>query len=359
MTGRGIDQILPQPGDPRLHEPLVHDARQYVELAERANGPIARPVDYAYVWGDALSQWDELAPDARIVNLETSITTSNDYWPGKEVHYRMNPANIACLVHARLSCCALANNHVLDWGYGGLAETVHTLAGAGIGLAGAGSNCELAQSPAVLALPGKGRVVVFSFGSLTSGIPPAWAASKRRAGVNLLAEFSDREVAAIQQRVAQVKQANDVIVASIHWGPNWGFEISPAQREFAHRLIDDAGVGLIHGHSSHHVQGIEVYRGRLILYGCGDFLDDYEGIGGYQMYRDDLGIMYFATLECGSAQLMRLLLVPTRIRRMRVERARGEDALWLRDTLDRESQPLGVRVRQTDQGRLEALWTDL
>jgi len=47
-------------------------------------------------------------------------------------------------------------------------------------------------------------------------------------------------------------------------------------------------VDIVHGHSSHHVKGIEVHRGKLILYGCGDFIDDYEGIKGYEAFRDDL-----------------------------------------------------------------------
>ena len=83
MTGRGVDQILPHPGDPRLREPVVRDARDYVALAERMNGPISRPVEITWPWGDALEVLDDCAPDARVVNLETSITTSDDFAPGQ------------------------------------------------------------------------------------------------------------------------------------------------------------------------------------------------------------------------------------------------------------------------------------
>jgi poly-gamma-glutamate synthesis protein (capsule biosynthesis protein) len=79
MTGRGIDQILPHPGDPRLHVPIVDDVRDYVALAEHLNGPIPRPVEVAWPWGDALDIVDDLAPDVRVINLETSITTSDDF----------------------------------------------------------------------------------------------------------------------------------------------------------------------------------------------------------------------------------------------------------------------------------------
>jgi poly-gamma-glutamate synthesis protein (capsule biosynthesis protein) len=354
MTGRGIDQILAHPGDPTLHEPFVRDARVYVELAQKAHGPFARPVDDAYVWGDALEELPRA--DVRIANLETSVTTSSEFWPGKEVHYRMNPQNIGCLVAAKVDCWALANNHIVDWGRAGLSETLQTLQAAGVKHTGAGMNRPQAAAPATLEVPGKGRVVVFSFGSVTSGIPYAWAATEHRAGVNLLAEMSNDEVRRIEQDVTKAKRPGDIVIASIHWGPNWGYEVSEARRKFAHRLIDSAGVDLIHGHSSHHVLGIEVYRGHLILYGCGDFLNDYEGISGYEEYRGDLGLIYSAGIDPSSGELRRLRIVSTQVRRMRVGRADAEGTGWLRETLSRESQKYGVDVEGTECGALELKW---
>jgi len=105
MTGRGIDQILAVPGDPTLDEPWVKDARDYVALAERANGPIPRGADPAYVWGEALAILDEERPDARIVNLETAMTTSDERAP-KGINYRMHPANAGCLAAARIDWAA-------------------------------------------------------------------------------------------------------------------------------------------------------------------------------------------------------------------------------------------------------------
>ena len=123
MTGRGVDQIMPHPGNPQLREAYITEATGYVALAEAVNGPIPRPVDPAWPWGDALALLDGLAPDVRLINLETSVTVSGEFAPGKAVHYRMSPANIACLTVARPDVCALANNHVLDFGQNGLAET--------------------------------------------------------------------------------------------------------------------------------------------------------------------------------------------------------------------------------------------
>ncbi len=344
MTGRGVDQVLPHPGDPRLHESYVQTASAYVALAEKANGPIERPVSFAYIWGDALEVLRQRAPDVRLINLETSITASGEHWPSKEVHYRMHPGNIACLSEAGVQVCALANNHVLDWGYTGLAETMETLRAAGLRGVGAGSNLRDAAAPAVVDVPTKGRVVVFSYGLTTSGIPLDWAASDTQAGMNLLPDLSDAAVRRVRQQVGRVKQPGDIVVASIHWGANWGYDVPQSQRAFAHRLVDEARVDVIHGHSSHHVKALEVYRDKLILYGCGDFLNDYEGIGGHEAYRADLALMHFVRVNPSTGTLLGLELVPMQIRRFQARRASRADAVWLRDTLNRVGKAFGTRL---------------
>ena len=107
---------------------------------------------------------------------------------------------------------------------------------------------------------------------------------------------------------------------SIHWGGNWGYQIAPAQVKFAHKLVDEAGVDIIHGHSSHHVKGIEVYKGKLIIYGSGDFLNDYEGIGGYEHFRSELSLMYFVSVEPSTGKIVQLQMTPTRIKHFKVNR---------------------------------------
>ena len=101
MTGRGIDQILPHPGHPRIHERYLKNAGDYVRIAEQVNGLIPRPVAFDYIWGDALIEFRQHDPDLRIINLETAVTTSDTYWPGKGINYRMHPENISCLTAAR------------------------------------------------------------------------------------------------------------------------------------------------------------------------------------------------------------------------------------------------------------------
>ena len=251
MTGRGIDQLLPDPCPPILYESCARSAEDYVELAEESCGRIARPVSLAYPWGDALSELDAVKPDARIVNLETALTRSDEAWPGKGIHYRMSPENARMLAVAGIDCCTLANDHVLDW----------------------------------------------------------------------------------------------------------GFEVSREQRAFARGLVETADVDVVHGHSSHHVKGIEVHKGRPILYGCGDFLNDYEGIHGHEVFRGDLGLLYFVTLDPARGGLARLLVTPTRIERFQVRRALAEDARWLADTLNREGCPIATSVVPAGEGRLELQWS--
>jgi len=351
MTGRGIDQVMAHPCPPTLYEGYVQSALDYVHLAEAANGPVPRGVDRSYVWGAALGELARAEPDLRIVNLETSITRSEDFAP-KGINYRMSPENADCLMAAQIDCCVLANNHVLDWGRAGLLDTLATLRRLRIKASGAGGDLATASSPAVFEVAGKGRVLVFSYASVTSGTPTDWAATPDVPGVNLLPEFSEAGAALACEQITRVRQPDDVVVVSIHWGPNWGHDVPGWQRRFAHTLIDKAEVSIVYGHSSHHAKAMEIYRDRLILYGCGDFLNDYEGIEGHDEYRDDLAVMYFADIDPTNRDVVDLELVPLQIKQFHLVRPSQDDDRWLAETLDRESQKFGLSVAPLSNGRI-------
>jgi len=351
MTGRGVDQILARPSAPDLHEPFVTDAHEYVRLAEQASGPVPRGVAFDYIWGDALGEWERVAPGARVVNLETSITRSDGYERGKGIHYRMHPDNIGCLGAAHVDVCVLANNHVLDYGREGLVETMQTLDRAHIQAAGAGNNRDGAMRPVVHALPGGEHLIVGACAHESSGVPSHWAALAEEPGVHLLPDLNDDTAAAVAANVARHKLPGEVTVLSIHWGDNWGYEVPRQHITFAHRLVE-GGVDIVYGHSSHHVRPIEIYRERLILYGCGDFIDDYEGIGGYGEYRDDLVLMFFPSVNPATGQLVTLRMTPMQIRKIRLNHASAADARWLCDTLNRISRSSGVRVELMSDGAL-------
>jgi poly-gamma-glutamate capsule biosynthesis protein CapA/YwtB (metallophosphatase superfamily) len=291
-----------------------------------------------------------------IINLETSITTSDDYWKYKDIHYRMNPKNIPCITAAGIDCCVLANNHVLDWGYKGLTETLQTLENVNLKITGAGRNAEEAEAPAVMKIEGKGRVIVFSFGMASSGVTSDWAARIDRPGVNLLPDVSSESVAHIREAVQAVKRDRDIVIASIHWGGNWGYDIPHAHIQFAHELLDSADIDIIHGHSSHHPIGIEIYNNKPIIYGCGDFLNDYEGISGYEEFRDDLTLMYFVRMAPVTGKLVSLELVPMQIQRFRLHSASDLDVQWLHNTLNRECRKFNNSVELTDENTLIVSW---
>jgi poly-gamma-glutamate synthesis protein (capsule biosynthesis protein) len=234
---------------------------------------------------------------------------------------------------------------MLDWSREGLAETLRTLHGAGMHTAGAGADAAAAWAPAALPLPGgAGRVLVFACATESSGVPADWAATDRYSGVALLPDLSEASARRLAAGVASERRAGEPVVVSIHWGANWGETIPAAHRDFAHRLIELGAADVVHGHSSHHPLAAEVYRGRLVLYGCGDLINDYEGIGPHGDLRSDVGCLYFATLEAQGGALQRLEIVPMQIRRLRLEAADAQARLWVERLFNRGGQALGTQV---------------
>jgi poly-gamma-glutamate synthesis protein (capsule biosynthesis protein) len=352
MTGRGVDQIFARPSAPEIHEPFVRDAREYVRLAEQISGPVPHGVAPDYIWGDAIAEWERMAPVVRVVNLETAVTRTGEY-ELKGINYRMHPDNIGCLTAARLDICTLANNHVLDYGRAGLSETLQTLERVHIQAAGAGRNHEEAVRPIIHALPGGRHLIVAACAHESSGVPDHWAALTEEPGVYLLPDLRDQTADDVATHVARHKLRDDIAILSIHWGDTWGFDVPRQYINFAHRLIE-GGIDLVYGHSSHHVRPIEIYRDRLILYGCGDFINDYEGISGYEGYRDDLALMYFPSFG-PQAGLQRLEMTPMQIRRMRLNRASQDDIRWLWRTVNEISRTFGTGVTMTEHSSL--CWT--
>lgn len=123
-------------------------------------------------------------------------------------------------------------------------------------------------------------------------------------------------------------------------------------RRFAHDLIDRARVDVIHDHSSHHSLAIEVYADKPILYGCGDFINDYEGITGHEAFRPDLTLAYLVELDDNSHRLRSVEMVPFRLHKFRLVRASKADVAWLCETLDRECGRFGRHILPGRQNTL-------
>lgn len=355
MPARGIDQILPFSVDSILYESYVKDARDYVKLAERKNGSILKPVSYNYIWGDAIKIWEKMLPEVKIINLETSITTHNKPWAGKGINYRMHPKNVAILTNAKIDYCSLANNHTLDWERQGLIETVETLKNSNIAFSGAGRNIEEASKPIIIPIK-NGRIIIFSFGAESSGIPKLWAAKQQLSGLNILPNNIDVLINLIKNQLEAIKKKNDIVVFSVHWGGNWGYNIPSNHKRIAHEIIDNAGIDIVLGHSSHHPMGIEVYKNKLIIYGAGDFINDYEGIQSHGEYKGELSLMYFPSINITNGQLISLKVFPMEIKKFKLNNASKPDVIWLKNILNKEGKKLNTQVKLNDDNSMDLKW---
>ena len=318
MIGRGIDAIFPHHADGRLYEGYVHHANQYVELAERINGPISRSdikmLGSSYIWGDILEDITKSPPHCFVVNLETALTLSQDPYP-KGINYKCHPHNVDFLKIAGIDIATIANNHVLDWKEKGLIETLDTLKMANILYAGAGKNSNEAKKPAVKSIEVDGlegglQACVIAIGLPSAGVPKEWDSEYTGGyGVHYIDRLDNITAAQVMDRFDLPDNAfagsKQIKVVSIHWGPNWQWGIPSDHRSFAHSLVNQ-GADVVVGHSSHHIKGMEVYKGKFISYGLGDFLNDYEGIvgQGYEAFRDDLSCLYLPKLDAQSGNVI-------------------------------------------------------
>ncbi|CCF20809.1 conserved protein of unknown function [Pseudorhizobium banfieldiae] len=262
----------------------------------------------------------------------------------------MHPANVPCLTAARIDCCVLANNHIADWGLEGLSQTLRHLADVGVATVGAGDDDQAARRPALLSTAAGRRLMVFAIACPSAGVPRRWAATPQRPGVHLLNDFSRASVKRVLDQISNLRRNDDVVVVSIHWGPNWGYDIPAGHVEFAHALIDEADVNVVHGHSSHHPMGLEIYRNRLILFGCGDFINDYEGLPGYEEMRPELALGSVMDIDERGDLLRGVQMLPFRRKKFRLQRASQQEADWQVDVMSRES--VGCRISLDDDGIL-------
>ena len=293
---------------------------------------------YLYPWGDMLSILR--STHLNLVNLETTLTHSNKKTP-KTFNFRASPDRVRSLLEARIKICNLANNHILDFGVGGMRETMAALEQAGIAHVGAGVSSEQARAPVILDLGG------ITLGVLgCTGNEPLWGAESTRPGTYFVSVLEPED---LESRVKEVASKVDVLILSIHWGPNMRREPPQSFVRFAHRLVE-AGVDIFHGHSAHIPQGIEVYRGGIIFYDNGDFVDDYRVTPGL---RNDQS--FFSLVRAGPTGLRSVQLIPTLISDMQVNHARGKDYREIVDRIKRLSEVFGTEVIE----RQAKVWVSL
>ena len=287
-------------------------------------------------WGDVMPLLD--AADLRIINLECAITDNEQPWTRtpKVFHFRAQPSATETLRRARIDACSLANNHTLDFEERGLLDTLEHLDAAGIRRAGAGRNREEAADPAILTVPADDtrRVALLAF---TDNEPP-FAAGADRPGTNYLpVSLSPDVLRRVERAVSYVRQKGvDTVIFSNHWGPNMVQRPREIFRRFA-RAVVDRGVDIYYGHSAHVFQGVEIYRGKPILYDTGDFIDDYAVD---PKMRNDWSFLFQITVEAGRFE--RLDLTPVKLSYARVDLATGGERETILDRMERLAAEMGT-----------------
>lgn len=288
------------------------------------------------VWGSA-HEW-LTALDGCFANLECCLSTRGEEWTRtrRPFHFRADPDwAIPALQAAEIDWVCLANNHLLDYETVALRDTIAALDGGGIAHAGAGSDKATARAPTVV-----------SVGDLTVGLfaltdnTPEYAAQRDEPGV----AWSDMALEGGEgpNRVAETLQTlfarkPDLVVASVHSGPNMVAQPADQYVRFGHWLVDQ-GVDLVHGHSAHNVQGVERYGEGLLLHDCGDFVDDYAVD---QRLRNDRGFLFELTVAA-TGNIEQLRLRPIEIEACAVHQASSEAAAWAREHMRKRSQPFGT-----------------
>lgn len=267
-------------------------------------------VPFSYVWGDLLPVLK--STDFNFANLETTLTHSQKK-VSKIFNFKATPDKVAVLTEAGIEAVNGANNHILDFSEEGLLETLQVLDKANIFHVGAGKDLKSAQAPCIIEKKG----IKIGFLGCTDN-EPSWKATSSHSGTNYV-EVGDLN--SIQQSILELRQQVDFLVLSIHWGPNMSQRPPSSFSSFAHKLID-LGVDILHGHSAHIFQGVEIYKDRLILYDTGDFIDDYAVD---PILRNDRSFFFIVSVD--KKRMVSLKMVPLLISNFQVNIAHENEHL--------------------------------
>lgn len=285
------------------------------------------PNKYSYPWGNIFTLL--VNNDLNIINLETTITLHTQAVP-KVFNFKTDPEHVKALQAANIHVANIANNHILDFGIIGMRDTIAHLDQAGIAHTGAGENIQEAQRPVIITKKG----ITIGIIGLTDN-EPTWQAGAENPGTFYVTVGDIEQVRPV---IEQLRGGVDLIIVSIHWGPNWRERPVHEFIEFAHQLID-SGVDIIHGHSAHILQGVEVYHNGLIMYDTGDFVDDYAVD---EQLRNDLSCLFVVTADKEGVRSLKL--IPTQIKNMQVNYAQSPEKERVLARMRMLSQELGTTI---------------
>lgn len=300
---------------------ITGEPSQRIALAFGGDTMLARLVDVAiqrygprYIWGDVLPLIQDA--DLALVNLECVIAESGEpFVPPRVFYFRANPQAIEALTLAGIDCVTLSNNHAMDFQGPALLETINRLDEHGIAHVGAGKNLEEASNFALLEAKGI-KVGVVAFADHFR----EYRATENSPGINFVPiTLEDRYFHRVRESINAARAAGaDLVVFSIHWGPNMRHVPTQEFRDFAHAVMD-TGADIFHGHSAHVFQGIEIYKGKPILYDTGDLVDDYAVL---EKHKNDQQLLFLIHASPGGVE--RIELIPLWIHLCQVNRAEGK-----------------------------------
>jgi len=291
---------------------------------------------YSYPWGNVLPILKNT--DINIINLEAALTNSNKK-VYKVFNFKATPDRIKMLEEACVTVVNLANNHILDFSEEGLIETIQTLDNSGIKHTGAGRNENEAEKPVILTVKNS-TLGMLGF----TDNEPGWKAGNSTSGVNYIDISNSDDCKKALTAISTLDKKTDLVIVSIHWGPNMNEEPERHFIDFAHAMIEH-GADIIHGHSAHNFQGIEIYRHKLILYDTGDFVDDYA-VDPY--FRNDHS--FFFKVEASQQGIEKVVLIPVLISKYQVNLASGEDYKWSIQRMQKLSSKFGTKL--SDEGEV-------
>ncbi|MFR0354717.1 CapA family protein [Streptomyces sediminimaris] len=310
MLGRGVAEALGHRRPPPLFTPAVHQA--------------------------------VAAADLFLLNLECCVSDRGEPVdvPGKPFFFRAPPRAAGVLADLGVDTVFLANNHALDHGPDALLDTIAHLARAGIGSVGAGASAAAARAPLLLEAGGL-RLGVLA----VTDHPAEYAAGADRPGVAYADLRQAQAPRWLTDSIGALSEQADLVLVSVHWGPNMTPRPVPHVRRAAAELTA-AGADLVVGHSAHVFHGFT----RQVLFDLGDFVDDYAV---HPALRNDLGLLWLVTLDRSGVRHTEA--VPIALDYCHTRLADRAEYAWTADRLTRACAELGTRVVD-DGDRLTVRW---
>jgi poly-gamma-glutamate synthesis protein (capsule biosynthesis protein) len=286
-----------------------------------------------YFWGDVIGKINEA--DLFLVNLECVLTDSEEKSEiVKSFYFKASPERAVKVLEAGgTDVVNLANNHVLDFKEKGMNDTLSSLDKAGIKHVGAGS------------LEEAGKIERIEVNGIKIGIIGVtdnrneWKVEGDKQGINYY-EINNESARKLGEKIREARDNFDLIILTIHWGPNLRTDPSEEFREFAKEMVA-SGVDIIHGHSSHMFQGVEVYKNKIIIYDSGEFLDDY-GHNELKLYQSFLFLINIKDKKIANLEMLPVFIDG------KVELAAGAEKAEIMDRMINLSAKFGTSLEKQE-----------